>query len=129
MKFNSRLKKLYLQFNGFGSEGAASLSRCFNKWQNLQSLSLGDGQINSITALADGLKYCNNLQTLGLGHYNIGTEGAIALANGLKYCCSINFLLLTGNPIEAAGAIELFQQLKHVKYYTYQKTRLKKKPR
>ena len=116
LKFNSRLKKLYLQFNGFGSEGAASLSRCFNKWQNLQYLSLGHCQINSITALADGLKYCNDLQTLDLDYNNIGTEGAIALAKGLKYCCSLNFLHLMENPIEDAGAIELFQELKHVKY-------------
>ena len=127
LKFNSRLKKLYLQFNRFGSEGAASLSRCLNKWQNLQSLSLGDCQINSITALADGLKYCNNLQTLGLGHNNIGTEGAIALANGLKYCCSLDLLLLTGNPIEDAGAIELFQQLKHVKYIHISEDRFEEK--
>ena len=115
LKFNSRLKNLYLDLNEIGSEGAASLSRCFNKWQNLQSLSLGHCQINSITAFADELKYCNNLQTLDLDHNNIGTEGAIALANGLKYCCSLYRLLLIGNPIEDAGAIELFQILKHVK--------------
>ena len=124
LKFNSRLKNLYLDLNEIGSEGAASLSRCFNKWQNLQSLSLGHCQIYSITAFADGLKYCNNLQTLDLDHNNIGTEGAIALANGLKYCCSLYRLLLIGNPIEDAGAIELFQILKHVKM-----TGLKKKPR
>ena len=115
LKFNSRLKILYLHFNRIGSEGAASLSRCFNKWQNFQYLSLGHCQINSLTAFADGLKHCNNLQTLFLDHNNIGTEGAIALANGLKYCCSLYFLLLMENPIEDAGAIELFQELKHVK--------------
>ena len=127
LKFNSRLKKLYLQFNGFGSEGAASLSRCFNKWQNLQYLSLGHCQINSITALADGLKYCNDLQTLDLDYNNIGTEGAIALAKGLKYCCSLNFLYLMENPIEDAGAIELFQELKHVKYIHISEDRFKEK--
>ena len=115
LKFNSRLKNLYLDSNEIGSEGAASLSRCFNKWQNLLHLSLGHCQINSITAFADGLKHCNNLQTLDLDSNNIGTEGAIALANGLKYCCSLYRLLLTGNPIEDADAIELFQVLKHVK--------------
>ena len=115
LKFNSRLKNLYLDLNEIGSEGAASLSRCLNKWQNLLHLSLGHCQINSLTAFADGLKYCNNLQTLDLDYNNIGTEGAIALANGLKYCCSLYRLLLTGNPIEDAGAIELFKVLKHVK--------------
>ena len=82
---------------------------------NLQTLNLEKNFIGAdgAKALADCLKYCNSLQTLNLESNYIGTDGAKALTDGLKHCNSLQTLNLNWNKIGADGTKALADGLKH----------------
>ena len=81
---------------------------------NLQSLNLRFKNICSddAAALAEGLKSCTNLQTLQLDFNNIGSDGAAALAEGLKSCTNLQTLDLGSNNICSDGSAALAEGLK-----------------
>ena len=82
---------------------------------NLQTLNLENNYIHAdgAKALADCLKHCNSLMTLNLESNNISADGAKALADCLKNCNSLMTLNLESNNIGADGAKALADGLKH----------------
>ena len=60
-----------------------------------------------VTALAENLKNCSNLETLNLHSNNIGSDGATTLAEGLKSCTNLQTLNLSFNNLGSDGATTL----------------------
>ena len=86
LKVCTGLKKLNLNGNSIGSEGAVQLCDELKCWQQLTQLLInrvgigGDGAV----FLAEGLKFCSTLERIELSSNEIGEDGAIALAKCLK---------------------------------------------
>ena len=64
-----------------------------------------------VTALAENLTSCTNLQTLSLYSNNMGSDGAAALAEGLKSCTNLRTINLDNNKIDSGGATALSESL------------------
>ena len=67
---------------------------------NVKKITHGRLTLQSVTALAEGLKSCTNLQSLNLRYGQIGSDGAAALAEGLKSCTNLQALKLYCNNID-----------------------------
>ena len=95
-------------------QSVTALAESLKSCTNLQSLNLHFNCIGSdgAAALAEGLKSCTNLQTLDLHSNNIGSDGAAALAEGLKSCTDLQALNLNENNIVSDGAAALAESLK-----------------
>ena len=90
-------------------ENVAALAEGCKFCINLQTLNICMNNIGSkgAAALVKDLKSCINLQTLDVSWNNIGSDGAAALAEGLKFCTSLKELDVSWNDIgsESAAAI------------------------
>ena len=60
---------------------------------------------NTVTILANGLRYCTHLETLDLSYNRIGDKGAVSLAESVKSCQKLDKVNLAFNRIGDIGAM------------------------
>ncbi len=108
------LLTLDLGFNNISSMGAVALANGLKFCTELETLELANNSICSegAVALAYSLKLCAKLQKLNLKYNRIGSEGAVALADGLKFCTELQTLELVNNNICSDGAVAVADGLK-----------------
>ena len=95
-------------------KGVTALAENLKNCSNLETLNLHSNNIGSdgATTLAESLKSCTNLQSLDLSFNEVDSYGAIALADGLKSCTNLQSLSLSSNKVGSDGAIALADGLK-----------------
>ena len=96
-------------------KGVTALAENLTSCTNLQTLSLCSNNMGSggAAALAKCLNSCSNLEKLNLLSNNIGSDGATALAKCLKSCCNLEKLDLAFNCIGSDGTVALAKCLKN----------------
>ena len=111
--FSSALKRLVLNDNMIGDEGAAALGARLKENKSLEELELYDCKIGTAGAqgLAEGL-FSSALTSLNLSDNRIGVPGAKALAGALKVSSALKNLNLAWNVIRPTGAAALAESLK-----------------
>ena len=94
-------------------KGITALAENLTSCTNLQTLSLYSNNMDSdgAAALAKCLNSCSNLENLYLDFNNIGSDGAAALAEGLKSCTNLRTINLNNNKIDSGGATALSESL------------------
>ena len=104
------LKHFTISYNTFGYIGALALGNVFC----LETLEMGHNNIGSegTKCLAMGILECPILSELGLDKNEIGPDGIVELAEGLNCCADLQFLFLSHNNVGSEGAAALAQGLK-----------------
>ncbi|KAL9185900.1 hypothetical protein ACHAXT_003677 [Thalassiosira profunda] len=106
---NRTLRRLDLNSNATGNEGAKRLSDALKRNDSLHVIRLGGNQIGDEGGkwLADALKCNNTLQYIDLGSNQIGGEGCKWLSDALKHNNTLEVIVLINNQIGDEGAKSL----------------------
>lgn len=110
---NTSLRKLSLDSNHIGDDGAIRLGQALEKNLTLQVLWLYENRITQkgIKFISKGLLKNTSLQQLWLGGNKIGDEGSFYLASALEKNRTLQILNLWKNDIGNEGAFSLASSL------------------
>lgn len=106
---NTNLKKLDLDYNRVGVEGAKALAMALEQNTTLEKLYLDGNAIGPAGAahLASALEKNQTLRALNIGHNQVGPTGAATLAASIKHNHSLQWLNLNFNHLGKKGAPHL----------------------
>ena len=110
---NHTIKKMWLNSNNIGVEGARKLANALRVNTSIQEIDLGFNEIGNdgAGALADSLKVNTTIWLVRLTANQIGDDGARKLAGALKVNNTLKYLDLGDNKIGDAGARNLADAL------------------
>jgi Ran GTPase-activating protein (RanGAP) involved in mRNA processing and transport len=111
---NTTLKRLYLDSNGIGDEGAACITDALRINKSLLHLSLDSNQIGykGAAEIAKALQRSKSLEALYLNSNEIGNQGSVLIADALQVNKSLRCVALAGNKIGNVGITMIAECLK-----------------